>query len=157
MNVLGVHDGHNASAVVLKNGRIVAGGKEERPRGLKNAMGMPRAAIADVLSQAGLKPCDIDLVALAGLQNSKYIEIDPSAKPSDQVLRQHLAAYEGNSINVKGFVRRFVPDSVYESLRGNGMRQRRLEVVASLGFSSERIRLVEHHTAHAASAYYGWG
>ena len=157
MNVLGIHDGHNASAVVLKNGRIVAGVQEERPRGLKNAMGMPRAAIADVLSQAGLKPGDIDLVALAGLHNSEYIDIDPSAKPSEQVLRQHLAAYEGNSINVKGFVRRFVPDSVYESLRGNGMRQRRLEVVASLGFSSERIRLVEHHTAHAASAYYGWG
>jgi len=81
MNVLGVHDGHNASAVVLKNGRIVAGVQEERPRGLKNAMGMPRAAIADVLSQAGLKPCDIDLVALAGLHNSEYIDIDPSAKP----------------------------------------------------------------------------
>ena len=157
MNVLGIHDGHNASAVLLRNGRVVAGVQEERPRGLKNALGMPRAAIADVLSQAGLKPGDIDLIALAGLHNSEYINLDPSVKPSERVLRQHQAAYERNSINVKGLVRRFVPDSVYESLRGDGMRQRRLEVVASLGFNHERIRLVEHHTAHAASAYYGWG
>ena len=51
MNVLGIHDGHNASAVLLRNGRVVAGVQEERPRGLKNALGMPCAAIADVLSQ----------------------------------------------------------------------------------------------------------
>ena len=45
MYILGIHDGHNASAILLRDGRVVAGVQEERPRGVKNAMGMPKAAI----------------------------------------------------------------------------------------------------------------
>jgi len=56
MYVLGIHDGHNASAVLLKDGRIVAGVQEERPRGVKNALGLPRAAIQDILIQTGVHP-----------------------------------------------------------------------------------------------------
>jgi carbamoyltransferase len=50
MYVLGIHDGHNASAALLHNGRVIAAVQEERPQGLKNALGMPRAAIQDVRS-----------------------------------------------------------------------------------------------------------
>jgi predicted NodU family carbamoyl transferase len=56
MHGLGIYDGHNASAVLLKDGRIVASVQEERPRGIKNALGLPQTAIQDVLSQAGLTP-----------------------------------------------------------------------------------------------------
>jgi carbamoyltransferase len=42
-------------------------------------------------------------------------------------------------------------------VKGNGIRERRMDAVTSMGFQRESIRLVEHHTAHASSAYYGWG
>lgn len=157
MYVLGIHDGHNASAALLQDGRIIAGVQEERPRGVKNALGMPRAAIQDVLSQAGLTPADIDWVALAGLHSGEYLDIDPTVKPAEQILKWHQAAYNETSFNFKRMVRHLIPESLYETLRGDRVRQRRLDFVASLGFKRERIRLVEHHTAHAASAYYGWG
>lgn len=157
MYVLGIHDGHNASAVLLKDGRVVAGVQDERPRGLKNALGMPRAAIRDVLSQARLSPAEVDLVALSGLHSGEYLSLDESIKPSEQILKWHQASYEKKPVNWKRMVRRLIPDAVYESLRGDRVRQRRRDVVASLGFDPARIRLVEHHTAHAASAYYGWG
>lgn len=157
MYVLGIHDGHNASAALLQDGRIIAGVQEERPRGVKNALGMPRAAIQDVLSQAGLTPADIDWVALSGLHSGEYLDIDPTVKPAEQILQWHQAAYHETSFNVKRMVRHLIPERLYETLRGDRVRQRRLDGVASLGFKRERIRLVEHHTAHAASAYYGWG
>jgi carbamoyltransferase len=157
MYVLGIHDGHNASAVLLQDGRIVAGVQEERPRGVKNALGMPRTAIQDVLSQAGLTPAEVDWVALSGLHSGEYLDVSAAVKPAEQILKWHQAVYDQKSMNLKKFVRRFIPDSLYEALRGNRIRQRRLENVASLGFACERIRMVEHHTAHAASAYYGWG
>lgn len=157
MYVLGVHDGHNSSAVLVKDGRIVAGVQEERPRGIKNALGMPRSAIRDVLSQAGISPADVDLVALSGLHNSEYLEVDESLKPSEQILEWHQAIYDRGSIDVKSAIRHLVPNSVYELLKGNRIRDRRLDIVASLGFNRERIRTVEHHTAHASSAYFGWG
>ena len=150
MYVLGIHDGHNASAVLLKDGRIVAGVQEERPLGIKNALGMPRAAIEDVLSQAGVTPADIDYVALCGLHSAEYLNIDQSLTPADQIIRRHQAAYEQKSIELKRFVRNLIPNSVYESLRGDWVRGRRMDLVGSLGFNRERIRLVEHHTAHAS-------
>jgi carbamoyltransferase len=157
MYVLGVHDGHNASAVLVRDGRVIAGVQEERPRGVKNAIGLPRTAIQDVLSQAGLTPGDVDWVALSGLHSGEYLKIDQSIGPAELTIRRHQAIYEQSAINLKRLVRRLIPDCLYESLRGDWMRQQRVNGVASLGFDRQRIRLVEHHTAHAASAYYGWG
>jgi len=157
MYVLGIHDGHNASAVLLKDGRIIAGVQEERPRGLKNALGMPRAAINDVLSQAGLGPADVDWVALSGLHSGEYLDLDPAVRPSDQILKWHQELYDRKPSRLKSLLRHSIPDSTYEFLKGDRVRRRRVDVVASLGFNRDRVRLVEHHTAHAASAYYGWG
>jgi carbamoyltransferase len=139
------------------DGRIVAGVQEERPRGIKNALGFPRNAIQDVLAQAQLTPADVDRVALSGLHSGEYLDVDDSTKPADQILKWHQQAYDQRSISVRKLARSLIPETVYESLRGDSVRGRRLELVTSLGFKRESIRLVEHHTAHAASAYYGWG
>src|SRR5690349_17964143 len=108
MYVLGIHDGHNASAVLLKDGRVVAGVQEERPCGVKNALGLPRAAIQDVLSQAGLTAADIDWVALSGQHSGEYLDIDQSVPPAEQIVKKHQAAYEQKSMDLKRFVRHFI-------------------------------------------------
>ena len=157
MYVLGIHDGHNASAALMKDGRIVAAVQEERPRGVKNALGMPWNAIDDVLSQADIKPQDVDFVALAGMHSGEYLKLDQSLNPSEQILTWHGQNYEKSWFDVKQAIRNVMPDSLYEWLKGDRIREMRLDMVTSLGFRREGIRLVEHHTAHAASAYYGWG
>jgi carbamoyltransferase len=157
MYVLGIHDGHNASAVLLKEGRIVAGVQEERPRGVKNAMGLPKTAIQDVLSQAAIVPADIDRVALCGLHSGEYIGLEECTNPAEQILKWHQSAYDGERGILKRLLRPFIPQSIYEVFKGDGVRQRRMDALASLGFAQDRIRFVEHHTAHASSAYFGWG
>ena len=157
MYILGIHDGHNASAILLRDGRVVAGVQEERPRGVKNAMGMPKAAINDVLQQAAITPTDVDFVALSGLHSGEYVDVDQCPNPSEQIVKWHQAKYNQSEFNLKRLIRPLVPQSVYELVKGNGFRERRTDAVTSMGFARERIRLVEHHTAHASSAYYGWG
>ena len=157
MYILGIHDGHNASAILLKDGRVVAGVQEERPRGVKNAMGMPTAAIHDVLQQAAIAPADVDFVALSGLHSGEYIDVRQCPNPSEQIVKWHTAKYDQRLFNLKRLIRSLVPQGIYELVKGNGIRERRMDALTSMGFARERIRLVEHHTAHASSAYYGWG
>jgi len=157
MYVLGIHDGHNASAVLLKDGHIIAGVQEERLRGVKNALGLPYAAIADVLNQGGVKPNEVDWVAIAGLHSGEYISLDQTIHPSDQILKWHQAAYNQPRIELKQWVKKIIPAKIYEALKGDKIRDARRDLIASLGFRRDRIQFVEHHSAHAASAYFGWG
>jgi len=47
--VLGIHDGHNASAALVKNGSVVAAIQEERLVNEKNYSGTPRNSISAYL------------------------------------------------------------------------------------------------------------
>lgn len=65
MNILGVHDIHNASAAVMIDGKVVAAISEERCTYRKNEMGFPRYAIERCLSLAGISPQELDVVAFS--------------------------------------------------------------------------------------------
>jgi len=65
MIILGVHDGHNASATLLIDGKLKCSVAEERLSRQKNHYGFPENAIKCVLEQAGIKPEDIDRVAMS--------------------------------------------------------------------------------------------
>ena len=65
MLILGIHDGHNATAALLKDGEIIAAISEERLTRRKNEPGYPVRAVKKVLEITGFIPADIDYVALA--------------------------------------------------------------------------------------------
>jgi carbamoyltransferase len=109
------------------------------------------------LEQAAITPADVDLVALSGLHSGEYIDVDECPNPSEQIVKWHQAKYDQTPFNLRSLIRPLVPQSIYELVKGNGIREKRIAAVTSMGFPRERIRLVEHHTAHASSAYYGWG
>jgi carbamoyltransferase len=62
--VLGIHDGHNASAALVKNGSVVAAIQEERLVNEKNYSGTPRNSIRKVFEIANIHPSDVDLIAI---------------------------------------------------------------------------------------------
>ena len=64
MNVLGIHIGHDSSACLVVDGRIVADVAEERFTRTKHYAGLPINAIDYCLSEGGLKIEDIDQVAV---------------------------------------------------------------------------------------------
>src|SRR3989337_2657062 len=64
---LGINDGHNAGAALVRNGEVVAAIQEERLVNKKNYSGVPRQAIREVFRIGRIHPADVDVVALVSL------------------------------------------------------------------------------------------
>ncbi len=64
MYILGIVEGHNCSAALLKDGEIIAVCFEERLSRLKNDLGYPARSIDYCLSEAGITPDEVDYVAM---------------------------------------------------------------------------------------------
>jgi carbamoyltransferase len=119
---------HDAACCLLLDGRLVAAAQEERFTRIKHDPSMPKAAFRYCLAEAGLTIADIDAVA--------YYE-DP-VKKLDRQLWMGLPDLPQAS-----------PQALF---RLDAMRPER-EIRELLGFEGE-IPYVDHHEAHAASAYY---
>jgi carbamoyltransferase len=66
MIVLGINAYHgDASAVLLRDGELVAAVEEERFTRVKHAAGFPSHAITACLAMGGVTPADVDHVAVS--------------------------------------------------------------------------------------------
>ncbi len=149
MNILGIHDGHNANAALTSNGKIIAAVEEERFSRVKNHTGIPINSIKYCLEVSGN---NIDTVALA-------FE-DPNS-----LHKRAINSYFESIQN--GFVERLKCDNIfgikvtpYDFLRYPLIQQSKrkkaiLDIFPSLGIESTiPTYYVNHHLAHASSAYY---
>ena len=145
MIVLGIHDGHNASACLLKDGRIVAAVEEERVVRVKNWAGFPTQAVSMVLDMTGTSIDQVDYVALNG-------DHMPPARGREALMEEYRQTGSPGTA-IKRLLKRTPAKRLYLSNR----RRERLSAVKQAGFASEKIIFVEHHLAHASAAYFGWG
>ncbi|HLC81796.1 MAG TPA: carbamoyltransferase C-terminal domain-containing protein [Candidatus Nanoarchaeia archaeon] len=141
MRVLGIHDGHNASACLIEDGQIRLAMQEERLTNKKNQAGFPIESIKFLLSYSKLRPGEIDFVALSSLHSSPLFASDAYFKKEKSNLQR-----QAEIIGMKTPLY-----SLYKLQR----RQERLKKIYSLGFSPKKVSLVEHHACHAATAYFG--
>lgn len=140
MVVLGLSGalGHDASAAILVDGKIVAAAEEERFIRDKHAKNQfPYEAARFCLSQAGVKPEDVDIVAFP------YGEIPLSTNARWHYAKRHW----------------YAPDRALDAIFNGNRRFRRnrdksLALMADLGLSNAKFVPVEHHLAHASSAYH---
>jgi carbamoyltransferase len=159
MIVLGISETHCATAAVLRNGAIVGCASEERFSRLKNDAGYPRRAIDALLGELGITPGEIDVVALAGARAA-------SREWMNRVLHDEAYHREYYGVRLDG-----ARDTVARRGRKLGARlglvrrargkfgisqAERLGFVGThLGVPAERIVCLDHHTCHAAAAYFG--
>ncbi|MEM9744692.1 MAG: carbamoyltransferase C-terminal domain-containing protein [Pseudomonadota bacterium] len=142
MNILGLGGalGHDAAAAVLCDEVVVAAAEEERFSRKKHAPGaLPEAAARYCLDAAKLTGRDIDCVAIP------YAPIGLLRPDRWQTARGYW----------------YAPDRTVDALLNGNRRYRRFErriraLGAQLGIDWRRTRLapVEHHLAHASSAYH---
>ena len=93
MVILGIHDGHDSSVALSKDGEIVYASQEERFTNLKGDYGFPKNAIKDCLKSTNTKVKDIDQVALASkFTNPILMKIKRNAQfsVSDWIKEQEL-------------------------------------------------------------------
>lgn len=77
MIVLGLSLGHDASATVLREGKIVAHILRERHSGVRHHLGIDRATIELALGQAGIAVADISAISIAATQQIPCLVNDP--------------------------------------------------------------------------------
>src|SRR5207248_5608178 len=134
MNIVGLNAYHgDVSAVLVRDGRLVAAVEEERFRRIKHCAGFPTHALAACLDLGGIAAADVDLFAV-------------SRDPRAHLWRKGL------------FVLRYRPRGTVSARARNLSSVRRLPAViaSTLGLDETRAKaraqFVEHHPSHLASA-----
>jgi carbamoyltransferase len=145
VKILGIHDGHNASAALLVDGEIIAAVQEERFNREKNWSGFPRRSIEWVLEASGVDSAELDAVAMDGHHM-------PNPRNREELLIEYR-----ETGSTKTSLKRLAKRTPLKGMHASRRRAGRMKNVVGTGIPAERIRFVEHHDAHASAAYYGWG
>jgi carbamoyltransferase len=145
VKILGVHDGINASACLLEDGRIKHCIQEERLTNIKNYIGFPTRSVQKILELEHIAGTEIDYVAIASFATFA------SADPADNLLSSYRkkASVIRSSLIDFGIKTPFY--SMYRTLR----QKDRLKNLTSLNIPADRATFIDHHLCHAATAYYG--
>jgi len=161
MRILGVADGMTGGAALIEDGVIVSAIHEERLVRAKMATGFPRAAIETVLRSTGTKAEEIDAIAVATV--NEFFR-DPAIAYDGWLLREQVPAKE-LLLNASSMVNRvlgaqpFLQQGYYGLKALLGRKRRRLlrkVLLEEWGFRCP-IEFVDHHYAHACSAYFTSG
>lgn len=142
MTVLGIHDGHNAGAALVKNGRVVAAISEERLTNIKNYSGPPLLSIKKVFEIAQIDPSDVDIITIGCFVRAGSPYTDKNWLAEVQV---KLAPYFHSHLFAKTYVKTLHLFRQTKDLK---------TLFASLGMESKPIIFIEHHLSHAACAFY---
>ena len=141
MNILGIHTGHDSSAALVVDGKIVADVAEERFTRTKHFAGLPARALEYCLKSRNLTMPDIDVVAVpsdAGMPELNFL-FDLQGARRERSGRQKEAVEFARRLFNKPEIK---PPLYIKSF--------------PLGTRTEIVH-VNHHLAHAASAYYTSG
>ena len=161
MLVLGVTDGITCGAAIVRDGVVVAAVNEEALCRLKMAYGFPRLAIAEVMRIAGVGPQDLDLAAVAEINNHLFDGIHAF----DGWLQTDRGKLRGAVFQAAGrlsFLANTIPgaEALYYKIRAPIFAKRRRDIKAILKneFAIEApVEFVNHHLTHATSAYFTSG
>ncbi|MGQ0737261.1 MAG: carbamoyltransferase family protein [Acidobacteriota bacterium] len=137
MNILGINAYHaDVSAVLVRDGELVAAVEEERFRRVKHIAGFPRDAIRACLQMGGISGREVDRVGVSRNPRAHLVRKAWFAlrhRPGGGLLRDRASNYRRVAS---------VPDTLAD--------------VLDLGPQARRptVHWVEHHPAHLASAFF---
>ncbi len=141
MIILGIHDGTNPSAALVRNGRLLGVGLESRHRRSLQVVGFPRRAALRLLADNGVAPRDVDVVAFAG-----------HSMKTPQTLRDYLSRYTDESA-IGGYARTAISYVIPGAFRTDQRKRERLANLARSGIETSRGTFVDGHLAAAMQAY----
>ncbi|MCA9251506.1 MAG: hypothetical protein KDA54_10280 [Phycisphaerales bacterium] len=144
--ILGIHDGHNASACVIVDGKVEYFVQEERLRYKKNYWGFPTECVRDALKVTGLTQDDL-----------KAVVFDTEARvPRNRDLKEVLFSFE-RLLKTSGLLRMACIHALGTGIGGQAKKgiQVRKNYLAECGITAPiPVKAYNHHLCHAASAYY---
>ena len=169
MIVLGVNDGHNSSASLIIDGKLVCSISEERLSREKNHFGFPFKAIECVLKYGGIKASNINKIAMSSkhfIPAYYYVSRNSNLSVSDYWKEQkeywYPKLYENKSpkylevmshrVNERDF--HYDKSLIKNESDSNGMWLARKKHISE--FLDVDINIISHHDHHKCHAYYGY-
>jgi carbamoyltransferase len=148
MIILGIGFLSEATAAIIRDGKLVAAVSEERLNRIKQWYGYPEQAILEVLRLAGLTIDQVDYVATHGLTS-----VEPDAGPFEA--KRKLVEAADLDAESKKRALDFLEQRYQHEKRVYSQRTPNyLQTIRNLG---RPVKTYGHHHAHAASAFYGSG
>lgn len=170
MLILGIHDGHNASAALIENGQLICAVAEERFSRIKHHYGYPYLAVKEVLKAANVKACNIDRIAMATSTlppSYFYTRRNATFSISDYWLEQkqfwYPKIYNGENPSYLELFEHKIDKTKFpydeslikHELDFEGMWNARLKHVSDeLNIIPEKISVHDHHQCHAHYGLY---
>ncbi|MGC9149799.1 MAG: carbamoyltransferase C-terminal domain-containing protein [Candidatus Micrarchaeia archaeon] len=157
--ILGIHNCHDAGAAVVDSAKVIGAVNEERFTKKKNDVGFPKNSINWLLSLG----CDIDEIAIPWIGGSALISrIFPKYEEKRREIWRRKAKKPSRlSMHLTNLAFKIIqdqkPKQFWEFLGkkvGGYFIKKYLE---GFGLQNRKITFVEHHLAHAASAYFTSG
>lgn len=152
MKILGIWDGHDSGAALLKDGEVICCLNEERFTRRKLEVHFPDNALREALKFGNVRPEEIDLVAystsdpaktltryLPGLKEEYYLVRRRKRPPSLLTDVKRVFKY---------FLTEFPPNRMSRWLSDRYIRRK----LADTGLGGAKLLCVRHHLAHAAAA-----
>ncbi len=152
MKIMGIHDGHSASAALVIDGKVIAAIQEERLTRAKNQGGFPRLAIEDILRRHNLQHTDIDLWAFSGVETSNLDSRDKIMSTYAKMVHEDKWKWLRHP---EKLLRGAKKKAQRKQEKIAASQQRRRANLLSAGVAAERVKFIDHHYCHAATAYFG--
>ena len=124
---------HDAAAVLLRDGQLVAAAEEERFTRIKHDFNYPKQAIQFCLDQAGIQGSDLDYVVF----------FEKPFRKLDRILMSVLQTYPQSWKVFRESMVTWIIDKLWVAST----------LQMELGVSKDKVLFNEHHLSHAASAY----
>jgi len=159
MKILGICDSYACGAAAIEDGHVVAAINEERLNREKNCVGFPLQSINKILEITGWTAEDIDSVAVA----TKYCSIPTHPIELQEfldILERRKNIISTASPILGPFFTTSAWKEIHKTLEKIIYRDRRQIISDTLLKTygiQKPLHFVDHHQAHAASAYYTSG
>jgi carbamoyltransferase len=124
---------HDAAAVLLRDGHLIAAAEEERFSRIKHDYGFPKQAIKFCLEQGGITGADLDYVVF----------FEKPFRKLDRILMTTLQTYPKSWKVFRESMITWMLDKLWV---GSTLQ-------AELGVPKSKVLFSEHHLSHAASAF----
>ena len=174
--IVGINDSHDASASVVIGGRLVCAMGEERFQRVKSMGGFPKNAIDECLKIAEISKNEVDYVAIGSKNVSPdnmhnivpTLAIRDLYKIEEEYWQPIL--YKNKKKRLKNlfldykpkgrlfYPMKYVPFAFSRELNAKALQRvaavRQTYVAEYFGLPKDRVRFIDHHTAHGYYAYY---
>jgi len=124
---------HDAAAVLLKDGVLIAAAEEERFSRIKHDYGFPKKAIKFCMEQAGITGADLEYAVF----------FEKPFRKLDRILMMTLQTYPQSWKVFRESMITWMTDKLWVGTK----------IQEEIGIEKEKVLFSEHHLSHAASAY----